>query len=806
MKRDNTLLYYKEYFMKVASKILLPMCGIILLGMIFIAYITYDMSSENMNTAQQELNVMAVNNTISELSGIHEFNVLNAISLSQTGLLQPYLAGTPEEVAANTQGAIDRIVNMRKTYSYAMLGIINTKGITLRHTEKNLIGKDFSKDFMFTNAMQGHVTAGAPFLFQNRVVYAVSSPVFKTGTKEIIGVVFNVTYLDDTFSKRIPLGNKGSFMVADRNGSVFLSSNASNVLKLDLNSTPWGKRIMQSKSGNLNFDLNGEEKFAYFDEQKDTGWIAIAALDVAEANAPSLAIGQRIFGIAAVVTLVIVLVTGFCVFNLRKSLIASMKFAQDIADGKLDAEIKKTSKDEIGMLAESLQNIANVLRAILAEYSQLELNIKQGDILATSDAKNFKGDFASLVQGTNAIIACYLTVIDNIPSPVVVLDSKLRAKYVNKAGVALAGANYRDKACKELFSREDDSTPHDGLQKAFVTKQPQRGETKAHPQNGDFDIVYNAIPLLDEKTRDVNAILQLITDVTAFKQTQQTIMHVAEQATQISSQVAQSSQGLSSQLKYSEEIAAVQAERTSTASDIMHSMNNDVSNMANMAQEASEASEQARSEAIIGADVVEKAVKSIQAVEMQSDNLKSGMEKLNESANAINEVIITIGDIADQTNLLALNAAIEAARAGESGRGFAVVADEVRKLAEKTMASTTQVQEAITAIQKSVRVSVEQVNQSAIEVHKTSQLVNETGSVFQSIMEMVEQTTVKAKNIASSSVQQADHSQKVNTQLTEVNQLASQTAVSMQESLNAIAELTSQSRALSELIITMKNK
>ncbi len=792
--------------MKVASKILLPMCSIILLGMVFIAYITYDMSSDNMNNAQQELNVMAVNNTISELSGIHEFNVLNAISLSQTGLLQPYLTGGPEEVEANTQGAIDRIVNMRNTYSYAMLGIIDTKGKTLRHTEPDLVGKDFSSDYMFTNAMRGHVTAGAPFLFKGRVVYAVSSPVYKAGTKDIIGVVFNVTYLDDTFSKRIPLGEKGSFMVADRNGTVFLSSDSNNVLKTQLTNSPWGQDIMRTKSGNLTFDINDEQKFAYYDEQKDTGWIAIAALDVKESNASSLQIGQRIFAIAAVVTLIIVLVTGVCVFGMRKSLMVSVKVAHDIANGKLDTKIDKIGKDEMGMLAASLQNIAEVLRTIIAEYSRLEEAIKHGDLMATSDTKNFKGEFASLVSGTNAIIANYITIIDNIPSPVVVLNNELKAKYVNKAGIDLAGSEYYDKPCRALFNRDDDSSPHDGLQKAFNTKTPQGGETTAHPKNKSLDIVYKAIPLLDAKTREVNTMLQLITDVTAFKATQQTIMHVADQATQISTQVATSSQELSMQLSYAEEAAVDQADRASNASNIMHTMNEDVSVMATMAQEASEASEQTKVAAENGAGVVDKAVKSITTVETQSQMLKKGMEQLNENANAISEVIVTIGDIADQTNLLALNAAIEAARAGESGRGFAVVADEVRKLAEKTMSSTTQVQAAITAIQNSVRVSVEQVNQSANEVQQTSRLVNETGQVFQSIMSMVEQTSTKAKNIAATSVQQADHSQHVNAQLTEVNQLAAQTASSMQESLNAIAALTSQSKALSELITTMQKQ
>ena len=282
------------------------------------------------------------------------------------------------------------------------------------------------------------------------------------------------------------------------------------------------------------------------------------------------------------------------------------------------------------------------------------------------------------------------------------------------------------------------------------------------------------------------------------------LLAVADKLEEVGDAVASASTQLSAQIEQSDRGSAEAAARLSDAAAAMNEMNASVQEVARNASVASSASVETKDKAEAGARVVERSLHRIEAVYQASLEVKKDMGQLNEHTQSISVIMGVISDIADQTNLLALNAAIEAARAGEAGRGFAVVADEVRKLAEKTMASTQDVGNAIKAIQESAAKSTASVDDAVAQIEEATGLANESGTALQEIVSMVESTADQINAIATASEEQSAASEQINHSIFQVSDMSHQTAEAMAEAAKAVSELAAQAENLSGLIRDLK--
>ncbi|MCD5996911.1 methyl-accepting chemotaxis protein [Pseudomonas sp. CDFA 602] len=192
----------------------------------------------------------------------------------------------------------------------------------------------------------------------------------------------------------------------------------------------------------------------------------------------------------------------------------------------------------------------------------------------------------------------------------------------------------------------------------------------------------------------------------------------------------------------------------------------------------SEASTQAAAQGQVKLSATISSIKALTENVLDSSHQAEGLAERTQSISSILDVIRSI---ANQTNLLALNAAIEAARAGEAGRGFAVVADEVRSLAQRTSASTAEIEGLINGVQQSTQETASSLRHTASQANHTLEQAAATGEALTVIITST--STINDRNllIASAAEQQAQVAGEVDRNLSSIRDLSTQTASGAQQ-------------------------
>lgn len=280
-------------------------------------------------------------------------------------------------------------------------------------------------------------------------------------------------------------------------------------------------------------------------------------------------------------------------------------------------------------------------------------------------------------------------------------------------------------------------------------------------------------PLRDVTGR-VSGVTKFAVDITATKQ-------LARRALGAAHEIAENSKGLgevSERLNANASQAAVRAEAALAGSSEVRSSTENVARSAEQMMQAIQ--EIARSSAE-STRMAEQAVHSASAGNQR-------MQQLNESYEAIGQVVELISAIAQQTNLLALNATIEASRAGEAGRGFAVVADEVKQLAKRT-------EEATRDIAARIQVAREDTAAATAAIAEVAQVIEQVNGLSSTIAAAVEEQTVMTNEIGNGVRQAAEGTAQIAESIEELARAARETAegaAQTRQTANTMAGLASE--------------
>jgi methyl-accepting chemotaxis protein len=215
-----------------------------------------------------------------------------------------------------------------------------------------------------------------------------------------------------------------------------------------------------------------------------------------------------------------------------------------------------------------------------------------------------------------------------------------------------------------------------------------------------------------------------------------------------------------------------QFERTDQVATAMTEMSATAHEVARHAAQAAHAADEADRSSQDGSKVMTATIAAINQMRAEISNTADVIRRLETDSGRIGKVLEVIRGIAEQTNLLALNAAIEAARAGDAGRGFAVVADEVRTLAQRTAASTAEINQIISSVQTGAIDAAQAIESGQARSQESVDQVELAGSSLARITSAVEAIRDMNRQIATAAEEQTSVAEDISRNLTEITAIA----------------------------------
>ena len=418
---------------------------------------------------------------------------------------------------------------------------------------------------------------------------------------------------------------------------------------------------------------------------------------------------------------------------------------QELGRGRVSHRLNINRKDEIGMLANATDQLANDLQRYVVKGMQ---QISKGDINIETPVIDDKDEIGPAIKDMVENLSKLVKEMNVLTTSAMEGKLDVRGNEQEFKGVYKDIVQGVNKTLDALMGPIKESS--DVLIEVANKNMTARvtGDYK-----GDHARIKESLNLAVENLD--KALLQVAIG--------------AQQVTQASHQVSTGGQSLS-------QGASEQASALDDISCNLREISLMTKQNAIYASEAKRVAEAARTSA-------DKGIESM-------NRMSSAISKIKTSSDSTARIVKTIDEIAFQTNLLALNAAVEAARAGDAGKGFAVVAEEVRNLA---MRSAEAAKNTANLIEEAVKNSENGVNINAEVLKKFREISEKTNEVSHVVAE-----------IAVASEQQNQGISQVNKAVEQLNGLTQKAVANAEESASSAEEMSSQSKEMLSMVASFK--
>lgn len=485
-----------------------------------------------------------------------------------------------------------------KQYGLLSIDIVSKDGSSVIQFKK------YNDDSVFQQAASGTATLSDPIINGQDASFEYIYPV----SDEFVVIQFPYAVIGDMISA-VKIGDTGSTYILNHLGTKVAHSDFSLVLNQqnnikDAQSNPSLYKDVSELETKM---INGETGFGFYTWKGDkefgsyapiagtNGWsVNVTALTSEFMSGVTLTIFiSLILGIASILfaTLAVLKIAG----NITRPIEQIAKSVEQLSSGDLGIKLDITRHDEVGLIADKVNNMAQKFRELIYDISQFLNALSKGDLTADSQC-DYPGEF-------NAIHTAMKTITDGLNETMSIIS--IAADQVNSSSEQISGA------AQGLASGT--------AEQAASIEQLSASVTSISEQAG------KALDSVDATTKFVHQISEKMEVSNERMQNLNAAM----------SEISSSSEKISSITKAIEDIAF--------QTNIL---------ALNAAIEAARAGEAGKGFAVVADEVRNLAAKSAEAAKQTSDLIENSVSTIENGKALSTQTAVALQEVTDQSELI----------------------------------------------------------------------------------------------------------------------------------------------------------
>ena len=320
-----------------------------------------------------------------------------------------------------------------KQYGLLSIDIVNKDGLSIIQFKK------YNDDSVFQQATNGTATLSDPIINGQDASFEYIYPV----NDQLVVIQFPYAVIGDMISA-VKIGDTGSTYILNREGTKVADDDFSLVLSQqnnikDAQSNPslykevseLETKMISGETGFGFYTWKGDKEFGSYAPIAGTnGWsVNVTALTSEFMSGVTLTIFiSLILGIAAILlaTLAVLKIAG----NITRPIEQIAKSVEQLSSGDLGIKLDITRHDEVGLIADKVNNMAQKFRELIYDISQFLNALSKGDLTAGSQC-DYPGEF-------NAIHTAMTTIADGLNETMSIIS--IAADQVNSSSEQISGA------------------------------------------------------------------------------------------------------------------------------------------------------------------------------------------------------------------------------------------------------------------------------------------------------------------------------------------------------------------------------